>query len=85
MPNKCNTNHVIKYIGRYLGRPVIATSRIDSYDGDSVMFHYNRHEDDKLITETIPVLDFISRKNILFFFPSTVGENPFYILLDMIL
>lgn len=61
MPNKCNPNHVIKYIGRYLGRPVIATSRIDSYDGDSVTFHYNRHEDNKLITETIPALDFISR------------------------
>ena len=53
--------NVIKYIGRYLGRPVIATSRIDSYDGDSVTFHYNRHEDNKLITETIPALDFISR------------------------
>lgn len=61
MPNKCSPNHVIKYIGRYLGRPVIATSRIDSYDGDSVTFHYNRHEDNKLITETIPVLEFISR------------------------
>lgn len=61
MSNKCNSNHVIKYIGRYLGRPVIATSRIDSYDGDSVTFHYNRHEDNKLITEAIPVLEFISR------------------------
>lgn len=29
--------------------------------GDSVTFHYNRYEDNKLITETIPVLDFISR------------------------
>lgn len=26
-----------------------------------VTFHYNRHEDDKLITETIPVLEFIQR------------------------
>lgn len=25
-PNKCNPGTVIKYIGRYLGRPVIATS-----------------------------------------------------------
>ena len=58
---KCNPNRVITYIGYYLGRPVIATSRIDSYDGDSVTFHYNRHEDNKLITETIPALDFISR------------------------
>lgn len=31
-PNKCAPNTVIKYIGRYLGRPVIATKRIDSYD-----------------------------------------------------
>ena len=61
MPNKCNPSQVIKYIGRYLGRPVIATSRIDSYDGDFVTFHYNRHEDEELITETIPVLDFMAR------------------------
>ena len=61
MPNKCNPSHVIKYIGRYLGRPVIATSRIDSYDGEFVTFHYNRHEDEKLVTETLPVLDFMAR------------------------
>ena len=60
-PNKCNPNTVIKYIGRYLGRPVIATKRIDSYDGTNVTFHYNRHEDEELIVETIPVLDFIAR------------------------
>jgi len=60
-PNKCNPYNVIKYIGRYLGRPVIATSRIDSYDGNSVTFHYNRHEDGKLVTETVPALDFIAR------------------------
>lgn len=60
LPNKCEPSKVIKYIGRYLGRPVIATPRIDSYDGDFVTFHYNRHEDEKLITETVPVLDFIS-------------------------
>ena len=33
-PNKCNPETVAKYIGRYLGRPVIATSRIDNYDED---------------------------------------------------
>ena len=47
-PNKCNPPVVMKYIGRYLGSPVIATSRIDNYDGDMVTFHYNRHEDDDL-------------------------------------
>lgn len=60
-PNKCNPKSVINYIGRYLGRPVIATSRIDHYDGENVTFHYNRHEDEKLVTEKIPVLEFIER------------------------
>ena len=60
-PNKCNPTVVTKYIGRYLGRPVIATSRIDEYDGENVTFHYNRHEDDQLVVETIPVMDFITR------------------------
>lgn len=58
---KCDPSDVIKYIGRYLGRPVISTKRIDHYDGDSVTFHYNRHEDEKLIVENIPVMDFIER------------------------
>jgi hypothetical protein len=60
-PNKCKPEKVIKYIGRYLGRPVIATSRIDDYDGETVTFHYNRHEDDKLVIETIPAPQFIER------------------------
>lgn len=60
-PNKCDPKVVTKYIGRYLGRPVIATSRIDKYDGDFVTFHYNRHEDDVYVKETIPVMEFIER------------------------
>ena len=48
-PNKCDPN--IKYIGRYLGVLVIATSRIDKYDGEMVTFHYNRHEDEQYIEE----------------------------------
>ena len=60
-PNKCDPTVVTKYIGRYLGRPVIATSRIDNYDGETVTFHYNRHEDNKLVVETIPTIDFIKR------------------------
>lgn len=60
-PKDCTPDSVIKYIGRYLGRPAIATSRIDSYDGTTVTFHYNRHEDDVLVTESIPALEFISR------------------------
>ena len=60
-PNTCDPKSVIKYIARYLGRPVIATSRIDKYDGDFVTFHYNRHEDNKYVQETIPVMEFIKR------------------------
>ena len=60
-PNKCDPTVVTKYIGRYLGRPVIATSRIDKYDGEQVTFHYNRHEDDKYVVETIPAMEFIQR------------------------
>lgn len=58
-PFLCNPDTVVKYISRYLGRPVIATSRIDSYDGENVTFHYNRHEDNAYVEKTLPVLDFI--------------------------
>lgn len=60
-PNKCNPKVAAKYIGRYLGRPVIAASRIDKYDGENVTFHYNRHEDNVYVVETIPAMEFIQR------------------------
>jgi hypothetical protein len=60
-PAISKSKHIISYIGRYLGRPVIAASRIDSYDGQSVTFHYNRHEDDVFVSETISAADFIKR------------------------
>ena len=53
-PNKCDPKTIVKYIGHYLGRPVIATSRIDKYDGEMVTFHYNRHGDGQYMEETIP-------------------------------
>ena len=43
-PNLCDPKSIIKYFSRYLGRPVIALSRMDSYDGEMVTFHYNKHE-----------------------------------------
>ena len=60
-PKLSNTKQVVKYIGRYLGRPVIATSRIDNYDGSSVTFHYNRLEDGLLVSETLSACDFIKK------------------------
>lgn len=40
-------------------RPVIALKRIDSYDGENVTFHYNRHEDNAYVKYTIPAIEFI--------------------------
>lgn len=60
-PNLCSPKFVIQYIARYLGRPVIAASRIDDYDGLFVIFHYTRHEDHKTIYECVPALRFIKR------------------------
>jgi hypothetical protein len=60
-PTFANPKEVAKYIGRYLGRPAIASSRIDHYDGHSVTFHYNRHEDHSFVSETISAADFIKR------------------------
>ena len=58
-PSLFDTDTVIKYISRYLGRPVIALKRIDSYDGEHVTFHYNRHEDNAYVQKTLPALDFM--------------------------
>ena len=58
-PNLCDPDTVTKYIGRYLERPVIALKRINSYDGENVTFHYNRHEDNAYIRRTLPAIDFI--------------------------
>lgn len=45
-PNKCKPKQTLKYIGRYLGRPVIATSRIIDYDGDLLDMDYFLNEDE---------------------------------------
>ena len=60
-PTLTNNQDVLKYIGRYLGRPVIATSRIDNYDGENVTFHYNRHEDNEFVSETVSAIEFIKK------------------------
>ncbi|NMF08004.1 IS91 family transposase, partial [Clostridium beijerinckii] len=50
-----------KYIGRYVGRPAIAESRILAYDGKRVTFKYKRHEDNKEVIEKVPVFEFIKK------------------------
>ena len=52
---------VINYITRYTGRPVLAQSRIIDYTGDTVTFTYTPHDSDELVTETLPVFDFIKK------------------------
>lgn len=60
-PNMLSRTQAINYIIRYVGRPAMAQSRIIAYDGYTVSFWYQRHEDNKRIVETIPVFEFIKR------------------------
>lgn len=50
-----------KYIGRYVGRPAIAESRILQYDGTYVTYKYTRHEDNKVVIEKVHVYEFIKK------------------------
>jgi hypothetical protein len=59
--NKINNLNIVNYMVRYIGRPVIAQKRILKYDGNTVTFCYNRHEDNKYVEETIPVFEFINK------------------------
>jgi hypothetical protein len=52
---------LIKYVTRYVSRPVMAESRILDYDGTYVTFWYQRHEDNKIVVEKIHAFEFISR------------------------
>ena len=61
-PNKFKSlTELIKYVCRYVARPVMAESRIINFDGTYVTFWYQRHEDDKIVIEKIHALKFISR------------------------
>lgn len=50
-----------KYVGRYVGRPAIADSRILAYDGINVTYKYTRHEDNKEIVEKVHAYEFIKK------------------------
>lgn len=50
-----------KYVGRYVGRPAIAESRILNYDGQYVTYKYTRHEDNKVVIETVEAYEFIKK------------------------
>jgi hypothetical protein len=62
MPNKnMNNNGIANYIVRYIGRPVMAQSRITDYDGQNVTFWYQPHGSEEIVTETIPAFEFIKK------------------------
>lgn len=52
---------LIKYVCRYVARPVMAESRIIDYDGIYVTFWYQRHKDNLIIVEKVHAFEFISR------------------------
>ena len=52
---------LIKYVTRYVSRPVMAESRILDYDRTYVTFWYQRHTDNKIVIEKIHAYEFISR------------------------
>ena len=52
---------VAKYITRYIGRPVMAQSRITDYDGETVTYWYQRHEDNKTVYVTERAHKFIEK------------------------
>jgi hypothetical protein len=60
-PVKNFNNGVVNYILRYAGRPAIAQSRITHYDDEFVTFQYTPHDSDTIISEKIPVFEFIKR------------------------
>ncbi|MBF0228383.1 MAG: transposase [Desulfamplus sp.] len=55
------TGHTVRYVGRYTKRPVMAESRIESFDGNHVTFSYNDYSDNQVVSTTVSIEEFISR------------------------
>lgn len=56
-----NAKGAAQYIGRYVSRPAIAESRIESYDGEKVQFWYERHDNGQKVKVEMPVFEFIGK------------------------
>ena len=56
-----STDAVVNYVTRYIGRPVMAQSRITNYDGTYVTYWYQRHEDNKIEYVTEHAFEFIKK------------------------
>ncbi len=62
VPNKNMNNTIVaNYIVSYIGRPVMAQSRILNYDGQNITFWYKPHGSEGVIIETIPTFEFIKK------------------------
>jgi hypothetical protein len=55
------SGHTVRYVGRYTKRPVMAESRIESFDGNFVTFSYKDYSDNTVVSTTVSVEEFISR------------------------
>jgi hypothetical protein len=58
---KGNIKKQLGYIGRYIKRPAIALKRIQSYDGEYVVFSYHDKTSGEEKTEKVTVEEFIAR------------------------
>jgi hypothetical protein len=55
------SGHTVRYVGRYSKKPVMAESRIESFDGNLVTFSYKDYSDNTVVSTTVTVEEFISR------------------------
>jgi len=60
-PEITSAKQAAQYVGRYVGRPAIAESRIINYDEKNVTYKYTRHEDNKRVIETVSAHEFIKK------------------------
>lgn len=59
--NLNSTKIIVNYVTRYIGRPVMAQSRITNYDGVNVSYWYQRHEDNEIVNVTEHAFEFIKK------------------------
>lgn len=59
VPNRYKT--LARYLAKYVMSPPIAVRRIDSYDGQTVTYHYKSHLTEKMEKETVDAYTFIGR------------------------
>ena len=55
------SGHTVGYVGRYGKRPVLAESRIESFDGIQVTFSYKDRATDQVLSTNLSVEKFIAR------------------------